>query len=1016
MKKKEEEISTSIYKEYFDSTIEYTKIHGDKTVVFMQVGSFYEMYGLKYMGSDEIKGSLIVEIADIVGLAVSSKKYTYEGGTLYMSGFRDYTLEKYIPTIIEQGYVIVEIIQQIDSENTTTKKKKTRVLNAVYSAGTYLTYDSPTTQRLTNNIMCIWMETTKKKKIIYGVAVLNIYTGESFIFEHETENWMNPTMFDELERYISIYSPSEMIFIYSLLEVSTIDKILQFIKPPENMVLHKINLNTDKSENAEKCTKQKYIQYMLSSFFGEETYSLCSEFSYHIYATQAYCYLLHFIQEHNSNFGKKVILPIFQNITDKMRLANHTLKQLNIINDYSDDGRKQGQLSSVLSFLNKCKTAMGKRTLQTQLTQPVSNEIWLNREYELIAFFLKEEQTDIVDSFRKQLIKVKDIDKISRQLLCRKIYPAGLFDLYQSIFVAQQIAECMYEMPETVLDYFSDFFKSETEEILMFFETKMKIEVCNGYNSLSSFPDNLFCKGISLELDEKIKDLNSKKQKLEKIHTFFMNECISGSYKKEEDTTEYIKITETDKNGISFTITKTRGDLLLKKLLQKQISIITIDNDDTINIKDIKIIHGKTTSEIEFPLLNIICNEITSLKNQIQKIISNLFYKIIDEIEDKYYDKIGRISKFISKIDVILCKTYLAKTYRYCRPQILSNSESFVDAKDLRHVLIEHIQQNEIYVANDICIGKEKTGMLLYGTNAVGKTSLIRALGISLIMAQSGMYVPCSTYNYKPYTAMYSRILSNDNLFKGLSTFAVEISELRVILINADENSFVLGDELCSGTETESALGIFMSSLHHLHTKKTSFIFATHFHEIADYEELQKLSRIALKHLEVRYDRETDSLIYDRKIKDGIGNRMYGLEVCKSLYLPDHIIEYAYQIRNKYASVPANENGSLSHTVATKYNARKIRGICEKCHKKMGEEIHHVQPQKDADENGYLRGEWVHKNHPANLISLCTDCHDEIHHSSNNNNNIEDDISEITNSPSIFLLANKKKTKKISVK
>jgi len=242
MKKKEEEISTSIYKEYFDSTIEYTKIHGDKTVVFMQVGSFYEMYGLKYLGSDEIKGSLIVEIADIVGLAVSSKKYTYEGGTLYMAGFRDYTLEKYIPTIIEHGYVIVEIIQQIDSAETTTKKKKTRVLNAVYSAGTYLTYDGPNLQqqRLTNNIMCIWMEmitttTTKKKKIIYGVAVLNIYTGESFIFEHETENWMNPTMFDELERYISIYSPSEMIFIYSLLE-TTIDKILQFIKPPENMV------------------------------------------------------------------------------------------------------------------------------------------------------------------------------------------------------------------------------------------------------------------------------------------------------------------------------------------------------------------------------------------------------------------------------------------------------------------------------------------------------------------------------------------------------------------------------------------------------------------------------------------------------------------------------------------------------------------------------------------------------------------------------------------------------------
>ena len=1043
MKKKEEEIS--IYKEYFDSTIEYTKIYGDKTVVFMQVGSFYEMYGLKYMGSDEIKGSLIVEIADIVGLAVSSKKYTYEGGTLYMSGFRDYTLEKYIPTIIEQGYVIVEIIQSPEEEDNKTyiKKKKIRVLNAVYSAGTYLTYDSPNQQhRLTNNIMCIWMETattkiTTKQKIIYGVAVFNIYTGESFIFEHETENWMNPTMFDELERYISIYSPSEMIFIYSLLGETTIDKILQFIKPPENMVLHKINLmpppfsknnevNNIQIETAKKCTKQKYIQYMLSSFFGEETYSLCSEFSYHIYATQAYCYLLHFIQEHNSNFGKKILLPIFQNITDKMRLANHTLKQLNIINDYSEDGRKQGQLSSVLSFLNKCKTAMGKRTLQTHLTQPVSNIIWLNLEYEMIDFFLREEQIDIVDCFRKQLMKVKDMDKISRQLLCRKIYPSGLFDLYQSIFVAQQISECMYEMPKPVLEYFLET-ETETEieemrEILTFFETKMKIEVCNGYTSLSSFPDNLFCSGISLELDDKIKNYEMKKQKLEKIHAYFTNECILGSTnsssKKEEDTTEYIKITETDKNGISFIITKTRGDLLLKNL-QKQNSIII--DEIVINIKDIKIIHGKTTSEIEFPLLDKICNEITSLKNQIQKIILNLFNKIIDEIEEKYYDKIGRISKFVSKLDVILCKTYLAKTYRYCRPHIENESnESFVEAKDLRHVLIEHIQQNEIYVANDICIGgKEKTGMLLYGTNAVGKTSLIRALGISLIMAQSGMYVPCSSFHYKPYTAMYSRILSNDNLFKGLSTFAVEISELRVILINADENSFVLGDELCSGTETESALGIFMSSLHHLHEKKTSFIFATHFHEITDYEELQILPRIALKHLEVRYDRETDSLIYDRKIKDGIGNRMYGLEVCKSLYLPEHIIEYAYQIRNKYATNPVNDNGSsLSQIVTTKYNARKIRGICEKCHKKMGEEIHHVQPQKDADINGFLRGEWVHKNHPANLISLCSNCHDEIHHSSSySSSTIEcDEISEISNSPSIFLLTNQKKTKKISVK
>ena len=133
-----------------------------------------------------------------------------------------------------------------------------------------------------------------------------------------------------------------------------------------------------------------------------------------------------------------------------------------------------------------------------------------------------------------------------------------------------------------------------------------------------------------------------------------------------------------------------------------------------------------------------------------------------------------------------------------------------------------------MYVTNDVCVGnvkKEKDcvntdGILLYGTNAVGKTSLIRALGISVIMAQSGLFVPCSSFKYKPYTAIFSRILGNDNIFKGLSTFAVEMSELRVIMKMADKNSLVLGDELCSGTEMESALSIFVAGLSKLHRNR----------------------------------------------------------------------------------------------------------------------------------------------------------------------------------------------------
>ena len=267
---------------------------------------------------------------------------------------------------------------------------------------------------------------------------------------------------------------------------------------------------------------------------------------------------------------------------------------------------------------------------------------------------------------------------------------------------------------------------------------------------------------------------------------------------------------------------------------------------------------------------------------------------------------------------------------------------------------------------------------MLYGTNAVGKTSLIRALGISVVMAQAGLYVPCSSFVYKPYYSIFSRILGNDNLFKGLSTFAVEMSELRVILKMADEGSLILGDELCSGTETESALSIFVAGLIKLHEKQSSHIFATHFHEIVHYNEIESLDKLALKHMSVHYDRVRDALVYDRKLKDGPGDKMYGLEVCKSLHLDEEFMDLAYTIRSKYFP----ETQSPLEQSETKYNAKKVKTtLCELCNKNIGKEIHLLQHQQEANEIGFIQNEkgTFHKNHVANLMNVCENCHDEIH-------------------------------------
>jgi DNA mismatch repair protein MutS len=355
-----------------------------------------------------------------------------------------------------------------------------------------------------------------------------------------------------------------------------------------------------------------------------------------------------------------------------------------------------------------------------------------------------------------------------------------------------------------------------------------------------------------------------------------------------------------------------------------------------------------------------------------------LVYNRIVEQFGSFQKEIERIIHFITMIDIIYTKASIAKKFNYCKPKIVGAEKSFINAKGLRHCLIEQFNLNELYITNDVCLGDGQTdGILLFGTNAVGKTTIIRALGISIIMAQAGLYVPCSEFQFKPYKSIFTRIIGNDNIFKGLSTFEVEMSELRTILRLMDENSLVLGDELCSGTETISAISIFVAGIQRLYQAKSSFIFATHLHEIVDYEEVREMTTVHLKHMEVIYNKEQDMLIYNRKLKDGSGANVYGLEVCKSLNLPTDFLESANKIRLKYNT----DGNSMLSLKQSRYNANKIVSLCEKCGKNMGTEVHHLQHQADANEDGIITNSdsIFHKNSLANLMTLCEDCHNEIH-------------------------------------
>jgi DNA mismatch repair protein MutS len=981
-----------LYSEYFKTTKEYRTIYGNNTLLLTQVGSFFEIYGLKNTITNETtEDSEIIAISNICQFNIAEKKATFNGHQILAAGFPDYKLEKYLQKITENSFTVVVYVQERNEKNTN------RVFHSIHSPGTYLSYETDSSPQITNNIMCIWFETYKpiglgsresrtRENIVCGVSVANIFTGESFLFEYKTPFFMNPTTFDELERCISGFLPSEIIII-SPFDTKTLSTVIQY-SGIKSSILHKVDLSDEK---AQKCCKQRYIQHMITTFYSEETYQICSEFQTNSVATQSFCYLLHFIQEHNSNLVRKIALPKFNNSSDRMVLANHTLKQLNIIDDGSGDGKKSGQLSSVVSFLNKCCTSMGSRRFRMQLLNPTFNEEWLNREYKTISCLLEEGNCESIMYFRKLLLQIKDIEKMCRQIIVKKIYPSSIYNLHNSIYLIQQLHSRLHSLnTDEFIHYLcSDFTDGTTDrmdyidvhchKINEFMNMFLIIEECKNIHSVQSFDNIIIQRGISAKLDELIDKQSENIELFHRIKEVLNNLMKIKCSNQSETHIDYVREHETEKSGSSLQITKKRGTVLktiLSEIACSQNPVLKITGVVSIPAKDFKITNSSASNdEIDCPLLTKITKEIVTAKDKINKEIGIVYGSFIEILEKEWFGVLENIANYVSKLDVLQCKAYIAKEYHYCRPTIVDSEKSFIDAKDLRHCLIEHIQQNELYVCNDLEIGKDVNGILLYGTNAVGKTSMIRALGISCVLAQAGMFVPCSQYHYKPYTSIFSRILGNDNIFKGLSTFAVEMSELRIILKLADKNSLILGDELCSGTETESAQSIFVAGLNELHEKDSSFIFATHFHEIINYEEVVAMKKLQMKHLSVYYDRELDCLVYDRKLKEGSGTKMYGLEVCKSLHLPEEFLDKAYALRSKYFP---ETRGELSYET-TVYNSKKIRGKCEICKINIGEEIHHLQEQREADTNGFIGN--IHKNHIANLVSVCQKCHDNIHSS-----------------------------------
>ena len=1002
----------SIVNEYLALTKKYKAEYGEKTLVLLEVGSFFEVYAL-INPDGTYTGSNIVEFAQMNEMVIAKKNIFVEQMQVVMAGMGTVYADKYIQKLQDQDYTVV-IYKQAG-----TGKNITRVLSEIISPGTFFPNES---EQLSNNMMCIWIHKSNATKsmpaqVTIGISNIDIYTGKTSLFQFAATYTHSPATYDELERYISAYRPSECLLIANMPEPIVKD-IINFVGL-ENTKLHfgghprtpdlgssdgsgggagvSPKGKTDGSrggvggfppgvppESIKNAEKQIYQVEILKRFFPHLS-SFHETFPTHYVAIQSFCLLLDFVYQHSPNLVKKLAEPIFENYSDRLILSNHTLHQLNII----DDTRHTGRLRSVSSFLNNCVTTMGKRQFLYNLHYPSTHVETLTASYAITEHLLTQ------GTWRTELSAVSDLEKLARKFVAQKIQPKNLTSLAEDLTIIENVYTNT-QADAVLMAYLSRTFdigaacRTMRDDMRRVFN----LEACQNLDDLSDIA-LIVNKGISATLDTLCKANMDGYDKLDAICNFFSLQIQQFEKNAGTKKTQYVKIHETSKSDASLICTSRRATLLKSAIAKMAAAPTTtasisyksryskeIETFD-LDLKSLEYInHGSSKTELMVTSQQIraITSDNETAKERLIKETQSVFQNYIVEFA-KFEKELQAIIKYTTEMDMLQCKCYIAHKYNYCKPIIAQSAQSFFAFTGIRHPLIEHLQTNELYVTNDLALGtvtgtasEDVAGILLYGTNAVGKTSFIKSVGIAVIMAQAGLYVPCASFTYQPYRNIFTRILGNDNLFKGLSTFAVEMTELRTILAMANPQSLVLGDELCSGTESDSALSIFTAGLEILHERASTFLFATHFHEINKYEEITALTKMKMMHMAVHYNKELNTLVYDRKLREGPGESMYGLEVCKSLNLPDAFLQRAHDIRMKYH--PEKKNVlSLS---PTHFNARKLVGLCELCQTHKASEVHHLQHQKNASPtNAYIQS--FHKNHVANLLSICEMCHQKIH-------------------------------------
>lgn len=507
--------------------------------------------------------------------------------------------------------------------------------------------------------------------------------------------------------------------------------------------------------------------------------------------------------------------------------------------------------NSLIWLLDKTKTAMGSRLLKKYLEAPLINKEEINKRYDTVDLLIKE--FIIRDDLQVALKEIYDLERLSGRIAFGNSNARDLIQLKNSLKVLPTISNLLEETnyPKKI-NTLDDLYQLLEQSI---YETPPHT-LKEGY---------LIKNGYHLELDELKelrkggKDFLARFEALEKEKTGIKNLKIG-----------YNKV-------FGYFIEISKGNIPLVK-------------------EEFGYERKQTLSNCERYISPILKEKEALILNAEEKIIE-LEYELFIEIRDKiktYIPILQAVAKTISEIDVLQSFSTIALENNYVRP--ILTEERYINIIDNRHPIIEQVGNYE-FVPNNILMDKETNILLITGPNMAGKSTYMRQMAITVIMAQIGSFVPANEAIIPIFDAIFTRIGASDDLVSGESTFMIEMKEANYAISNATANSLILFDELGRGTATFDGMALAQAIIEHIHNEiGAKTMFSTHYHELTDLENsLQQLQNI-----HVSAHEENGKITFLHKIKKGSIDRSYGIHVAKLAQLPASLISRANTILKIY--------------------------------------------------------------------------------------------------------------------